>query len=228
MAEAAEAASLPIRSVYDWVKTKSVASRKQDGVARVRLEEVLSRGRDREARQPKVAALRGQATASLLPPPKPTVRGRSMPANQGVPVEGTSVPPELLAHLIKLFEAGVPLQKIVQQLRLAPAVALEARRLYDVLVAADGQPGLPDRVTHAIAKAEERMDELAYRFAQRENQNDCWRASVTFDLENAIAACKAECEERLQAEAVTARRHEAEFKVSIDQLLGLYLQLTSP
>jgi hypothetical protein len=48
-------------------------------------------------------------------------------------------------HLIRLFEQRVPLQSIVDQLRLPPLLAVEPRRQYDLLVSASGQPSLAQR-----------------------------------------------------------------------------------
>jgi hypothetical protein len=43
VADAAGAARLPLRTVYNWVKSESIASRQRDGVTLVRLDEVMTR-----------------------------------------------------------------------------------------------------------------------------------------------------------------------------------------
>ena len=64
---------------------------------------------------------------------------------------GAALTPELLAHLIRLIEQGLDLPTIVQELRLPTSLALEAKRQYDLLVAASGRSPLRQLMSELVA-----------------------------------------------------------------------------
>ena len=146
VAEAASSAGLPVRTVYNWLRNGSIESQKQDGATCVRIADVLARAAERKVPERKELP---SSTTSL-----------AVPTVEACITELPSIPPDLLSHFIRLFEQGVPLPNIVEQMRIPPALAIEARRQYDLLVAASGQPSILDRMNTIAERLERRLELL--------------------------------------------------------------------
>ena len=126
IAEAATETELPVRTIYNWVKSGSISSSKEDGVTSVLASEVHEKARERELAAPKPALLPAAPAGTQLPASDAgTAATRCV---EVLPQEARSVLPiELLAYLIRLFEQGMPLQSIVMELRLPTLLVLEGR-----------------------------------------------------------------------------------------------------
>ncbi len=161
VAEAAEAANLPVRTVYNLVKTASIASRKQDGVALVRLTEVLAKARERAAAPSSVQTV--PATRAMTGEPAPHAGNGAGASTLALATQ--ALPPDLLAHLIHRFEEGDGLPTIVEELRLPTEVVLEAHRQYELLVARSGQPSPRQRLEGLADACVSRINDLEERFA---------------------------------------------------------------
>jgi len=177
ISEAAVETKLPVRTIYNWVKSGSVTSRKGDGVTSVLLAEVRAKARDREVAPSKPALL---PAPSAGPQPPATDAGTDTDRFLEVlPQEARStVPLEILAYLIRLFEQGVALQDIVEQLRLPPLLAIEARRQYDLLVSASGRPSVLDRVSAAEEHMNRRLGAMEARISQAEEEHSAATAQT--------------------------------------------------
>jgi DNA-binding transcriptional MerR regulator len=170
VAEAAVETTLPVRTIYNWVNSGSITSRKDDGTTSVLLAEVRAKVRDREAAARKPALLPAASAGTQLPATNAgTDAGRFL---EVLPQEARSaVPLEILAYLIRLFEQGVPLQSIVEQLRLPPLLAIEARRQYDLLVSASGRPTVLERVSAMEEHMDRRLGAMEARISQAEEEH---------------------------------------------------------
>jgi hypothetical protein len=156
--EAAAKAHVPVRTAYNWANSETIASRKQDGVTLVCLEEVLARAQERAAAQPALPA---------LPPP-----ARAPATDASAEAVREALTPDLLAHFIRLFEQGGDLLEIVQDLRLPTELALEAKRQYEVLVAASGRPPLRQLMSELVAHVDSRLAEFDARLGLLENKHE--------------------------------------------------------
>ena len=203
IAKAASAARLPVRTIYNWVRSGSLESHKEAGATTVRLADVLAKAGEREAicLQP-----------ALLPAP---IAGAEMPATDAgmdaarclelLPSKARyALAPELLAYLIRRFEEGTSLQNIVEQQRLPPELVVEARRQYDLLVAASGQPPLLARMAELEGQMKSHREAVELRL--REIQGTQWaadteqsnqRGDLAADITKRIAETQATWNERL-------------------------------
>jgi len=181
--EAAAAARLPVRTVYNWVNSETVPSRKQDGVTLVCMEQVVARAQERAVVQPVLPA--------LLPP-------ASAPATDaGRETTGEALPPDLFAHVIRLIEQGIDLPAIVQELRLPTSLALEAKRQYDLLVAASGRPSLRQLMSELADRFDSRMAEFDYRVASVESERETLRRRVIQDVRTVTGQWYSDLDERI-------------------------------
>ena len=184
IAEAATETGLPIRTIYNWVRSGSITSRKEDGTTSVLVAEVRARARERELTAPKPALL--PAASAGTPVPAPDAGTDATRFLELLPEESRcALPVEVLAYLIRLFEQGVPLQTVVEQLRLPPLQAIEARRQYDLLVNASGQPSVLERIrameehmAYRLGAIEDRMNQAEERqsAATAQKLNGFWSA----------------------------------------------------
>ena len=159
IAQAATETGLPVRTIYNWVRSGSITSRKEDGTTSVLVTEVHEKARERELAAPKPALLPAASAGTQLPASAAgTATTRCL---EVLPQEARSaLPIEVLAYLIRLFEQGVPLQSIVEELRLPPLLVIEGRRQYDLLVNASGQPNLLERVSAMEERIGRRLDAI--------------------------------------------------------------------
>jgi hypothetical protein len=171
VAEAAGAAHLPLRTMYNWVKGESIESRQRDGVTLVRLDEVMAKASKRPAATAEVSPLPALPSPARQPADDAGIDASPTPTS----ISPAVLPTDLFAHLIGLLEKGMALQTIVQELHLPPELALEAKRQYDRLVAASGQPSLLEQFNSIAQRLEGRMDQLESRMAEIEQA----RATLT-------------------------------------------------
>ena len=181
--EAAAAAQLPVRTVYNWVNSETVASRKQDGITVVCMEEVLARAQERAAADPALPAL---VPPALVPASDASTKAAS-----------EALSPELLAHLIRLIEQGVDLPEIVQELRLPTALALDAKRQYDALVAASGRPSLRQLMSELVAHVDSRLAESDARLNHVERDREGLRQRIIQDVRATTAHWYSEFDTRI-------------------------------
>ena len=165
VAEAAGTASLPVRTVYNWVESESIESRQRDGVTVVRIDEVMARASERSAVSSGAPQLPALASPANEPAGDAGIDASPSPPS----ISSAALPTDLFAHLIGLLEKGMALQTIVRELHLSPELALEAKRQYDRLVAASGQPSLLEQFNSIAQRLEGRMDQLESRMAEIEH-----------------------------------------------------------
>ena len=165
--EAAAAAQLPVRTVYNWVRSGSIESQKDAGRAQVRLADVRAKASGRETCNAAPSILPAPAASVQLPAPDAGMDAARCLAL--LPSDARyALPPELLAHLIRRFEQGEALPSIVEQLRLAPELVVEARRQYDLLVAASAQPSLLARMADLESRMLQNLERLNLRLQETE------------------------------------------------------------
>ncbi len=193
VAEAASAARLPIRTVYNWVKSESISSRQRDGVTLVRLDEVMARANERSAVSSEAPPLPALPSPAREPADDAGIIANPAPSSCSPHV----LPTDLLAHLIGLLEQGMPLQNIVQELRLSPEVVLEGKRQYDRLVAASGQPSLLEQFNSIAQRLEGRMDQLESRMAEIEHAQAALTQHAAQEVCDALSPWQSQVQKQL-------------------------------
>jgi hypothetical protein len=194
VAEAAGTASLPVRTVYNWVESESIESRQRDGVTVVRIDEVMARANE-SARLCRRKA--PQLPALALPANEPA-GDAGIDASPSPPsISSAALPTDLFAHLIGLLEKGMALQTIVQELHLSPELALEAKRQYDRLVAASGQPSLLEQFNSIAQRLEGRMDQLESRMAEIEHAQAALTQHAAQEVCDALSPWQSQVQKQL-------------------------------
>ncbi len=209
VAEAAGAARLPIRTAYNWVKGESIESRQRDGVTLVRLDEVMAKASKRPE-----AAVEVSPLPALPSPARQPADDAGIDASPAPPsISTAALPTDLLAHLIGLFEQGMALQTIVQELHLLPELVLEAKRQYDRLVAASGQPSLLEQFNSIAQRLEGRMDQLESRMAAIEHAQAALTRNAAQEVCDALSPWQSQVQKHL-TERLDQRQQQLESAIS--------------
>jgi hypothetical protein len=178
---AADAAGVPVRSLYRWIEKKRVPTRQQDGVTVVQVSDVQAYVARRAARKKRgTGAGQCDNSASTTSALRPTqggdavndrARGIERPGTSGTPLTVTRPAPapsgnatpaatdaELAAEVFGRFEEGDTPVDIVREMRIPPERVRALHREWTELRAMGGGGG--PSITERLAELESRLKEL--------------------------------------------------------------------
>jgi hypothetical protein len=202
--DAADAAGVPVRSLYRWIEKKRVPT-KADGTATlVKVSEVRAYAARRAAMKPAPAA----GTASVIagtPPAIQAVTGTASPGGNGTAqASGTAslaaaaaapapqrpapmTEGELVAEVFSRFDGGAGPVDVVRDMKLLPDRVRALHREWSDLRALSGAgPSIRDRVAsleESLAAVEARLGRVADALDSRLTESECSTGSLLGRLE---------------------------------------------